>query len=214
VNLVTALELTEAEAAADRNPLTGSQTVLKTIPAGSLIFGADQQLNYLQLVGDYHLCDLTQFDPKQVALYSAVDPTVVTAGLQPQRALEIYDRVKGLGAAQMGRELISEQNQVMTDALAQGQHVYFVMPVGRRAEITRLLPRNSFVSTVVTNWDEPGDFATTAVKPRWLGITRANVPIAARHATIVWQITEVKAVPPPKPKVVKPRIATTRPVKK
>jgi hypothetical protein len=212
VNLNTALAASENESAVDRNLLAGTQTVMNNIPAGSLIFGVDQQLNYLQLVGDYHLCDLTQFDPRQVALYGAIDPTVVTSGLQPQRALEIYDRVKGLNESQMAKEMVSQQNQVMSDAFSHGQRVFFVLPTNRRGEINRLLPRTSFVSTVITSWDDPGDFKAQT-KPHWLGITRANPQADVRRA-VVWQILEVKPAPPAKPKVVKAKVAATRPVKK
>ncbi len=212
VNLNTALASSETEAAADRALLAGSQTILKNVPAGSSIFTLEQQLNYLQLVGDYHLYDLEQFDARRVEQYADIDPTATTAGLQPQRAMEIYDRVKGLNQTQMARELIRQQNQLMTDAMSRGQRVFFVLPISRRGELNRLLPRASFVSTVVTSWDDPGDFKS-ATKPHWMGITRTNVAPETKRA-VEWQILEIKTAPPPKPKVVKMKTATTKPVKK
>ena len=128
VNLNTALASSETEAATTRSLLAGSQTILKNVPTGSSVFTVEQQLNYLQLVGDYHLYDIEQFDARKVEQYANVDPTIATSGLQPQRAAEIYDRVKGLNELAMTHELIRQQNQLMTDALAKGQRVFFVLP--------------------------------------------------------------------------------------
>jgi hypothetical protein len=212
VNLNTALASSETESLQNRNLLQGTQTVMKNIPAGSLIFGVDQQLNYLQLVADYHLCDLTQFDPRQVSQYAMIDPTIATAGLQPQRAMEIYDRVKGLSEYEMGKELVRQQNQVMTDAFANGQRVFFVLPTNRRNEINRLLPKKAFLSNIITTWEEPGDLKGPA-KPHWLGITKANAQNEVKKAAI-WQIVEVTPAPPPKPKPIKVKVPTTKPAMK
>jgi 4-amino-4-deoxy-L-arabinose transferase-like glycosyltransferase len=200
VNLNTALTASETEAGGDRNLLTATAAILNTVPAHAVLF-----------VSDDELFSLEQFDIRRVEQYANVDPSVATAGLQAQRADEIYDRVKGLPAAQMNRELVREQNQLMIDELHQGKRVFFITPVSRRGEVNRLVPRNVFSSTVLTSWDEQNDFKTDK-KPHWLGLKGTPPPEPRRSSE--WQVIEIKLLPPP-PKAVKPKPpANTRPIKK
>ena len=212
VSLVTALNKSNLDAQSNRTLLEGAQTVQKLVPAGSLIFSDRAPLNYYQLVSDYQLCDLSQFDPKWVQSQGNVNPDIATAGLQVQRALEIYDRVKGLNDSQMATELRRQQNQLMTDAISLGQHVYFVLPTTRRGEINRLLPRNLFSTSVLASWDEPLRIELLK-KPHWAGVGPANNMADARVSP-TWQLIEVKLAPPPPVKAKAVRAKPTPAMKK
>jgi hypothetical protein len=209
VNLNTALAEMELDLRTTSAINMTGQQVLKACPADSLIFAPNQTLNYLQLIGDYRLYDIQQFNRAMVQSMAHVDPDEPN-GLQPQRAMEMYDRLKDFSEQQ----LINEQNALMTEALTSGKRVFFVMSKPMTPQFMRFVPRRLFQTNVVASWDELP--VVRAVRRQQFGFAKAlptPAMAAAEQRSIVWQILEITPAPPPPPPVApKPRPrATTRP---
>ncbi len=211
VSLNTALGEVENDAAGNVVLDVAGKTVVRTCPAGSVIFGQDRFLNYVQLVGNYQLYDLQQFNRAAIQRFAHVDPDQPN-GLQPQRAKEMYDRLKDASEA----DLINEQNKLMTDAFAAGKRVFFLVATNNLNPATRFLPRRVFDQHFVGAWEEPSDARPQRRRP-WVGFAAQRFGPPERGPSTIWEIMEVKPAPPPpppKPKQPKPpvkRPATTRP---
>ncbi len=182
VGLWTSLDNAAADAAVDRSALASAAAIRAAAPVGSVVFGPDKVLNYLQLVGDYRLYDTQQFSRPFVQRMATVDPNAPT-GLQPQRAAAIYAAHKD----DTESDLLREQASLATAALAAGRRVFVVEPVTARIA-ARLSAGRRFVARVVGGWEEPPD-----LRPR------RRPTVAARRpdpAAVQWQIVELK---PPVP---------------
>ncbi len=212
VNAYAAVAVDRADAAKDRATRVTAGRVLAAAPAGSVIFAPDNALNFLQLVGDYRLYDAGQFNLRTVQGYATVNPDE-PAGLQPQRAKETYDRLKGDDE----RQLVDRQNAIMSATVAGGHRVFLLYPTRQAGPFDRFTARRPFAVTTVATWVEPAE----ARKQRWTGVNRPNRPRDEEPQT--WVLAEVRPVPPPaakpatrpatRPVVVRPRrVATTRPV--
>ncbi len=193
VNLYTAAADVEADSRNNWALAGASKAVLATCPSGSLIFAQDRWLNFLQLAGDYQLYDFQQFNRAAVQRFAHIDPDQPN-GLQPQRAMEIYQRLKD----ETEPQLIKEQNELMSSALAAGKRVFFLVPRNSLGMATRFLPRNQFASEFVGSWEEPADPRQPPRRP-WLGFApqRWGGSQDANQSTI-WEILEAKLRPTPK----------------
>ena len=198
VNAWAAVVVDRTDAVRDRATLATAKRVLAAAPAGSTIFAPDNALNFLQLVGDYRLYDAGQFNLRTVQNYGTVNPDE-PAGLQPQRAKEMYDRLK----ADNEQGLVVEQNRLMSAALATGHRVFLLYPSRQAREFDRLTDRRPFTVTTVATWAEPAE----ARKQRWAGVNKPNRP--REEEGLTWVLAEVK--PGPLPVAAKP---ATRPAPK
>jgi hypothetical protein len=199
VNLNTALGSLATDTVQNRSTLEGAQAILRTAPAGSVIFSDQKLLNFFQLAGNYDLYDLQQFDRKTVEKYAEVDPDAPT-GLQPQRAAEIYQRLKN----DTQSDLIREQNKLMTDALAAGHRVFLVVPSNQFGFSNRFLNRRLFTTKLVNSWFEPAE-AIEAKKKKWLGMNPARILREKADRDITWDVLEVKTAPV----VIRPAVSKT-----
>jgi hypothetical protein len=194
VNLNTALVEIENDAAGNLSLDLAGKAILHTCPAGSVIFGQDRFLNYVQLIGNYQLYDTQQFNRATIQRFAHVDPDQPN-GLQPQRAKEMYDRLKDASDA----ELMKEQNNLMTSAFATGKRVFFLVSTNSLNQATRFLPRRLFYQKFVGAWEEPGDSRPVRKRP-WVGFA-AQRAAADQNRSTIWEIMEVTAVPPPQPRI-------------
>lgn len=191
VNLNTALGEVEIEAKNNACLALASDRILKACPAGSVVFAQERTLNWVQLVGSYQLYDMMQFNRAAIQRYANIDPDAPN-GLQPQRAKEMYDRLKDFNE----EGIIREQNKLMSDAMARGQRVFFVVPKPATPQVQRLLTKRLFLSKTVVSWDEPADVRAG----RRLRFGFRGQPAAVDQTRITtWQIMEVTAAPPPPP---------------
>ncbi len=184
------LENSAIEATTNRAVLRGAQTVRSLCPAGSVVFGPDRTLNYLQFAGDYHLYDTTQFDRRFVQQMGTIDPNAPT-GLQPQRAAAIYAAHKDDTDA----ELLADEIRLVTDAQSAGRRVFVLEPATGRSNVARLVSRGRFVSTVVGGWDETPEERLRA-KRKTAGMNAKRAAALAANAAVTWQVIELKAPVP------------------
>jgi hypothetical protein len=183
VSLNTALGEIERETTTNLMLQAASQQILKICPKGSVLFSESRILNFMQLAGDYELYDTQQFNRAVIRRYARIEDRMdQPSGLQPQRAAEMYDRLKNMSEA----DLVKEQNRLMVDAMDQGRRVFFIVPKKTLGQILRLLPRKSFTSRAVGGWDEPFEPRPGPKKPR-------QAPAILGHST-AWEILEVTAV--------------------
>ncbi len=190
VNLNTALGSIENDTAQNRVTLEAARALLKTAPAGSTVFADQKLLNFFQLAGDFKLYELQQFDRKTIEKYADIDPDAPT-GLQPQRAKEMYARLKDYTDA----DLIREQNLLMTDALNSGHRVFVVVPTNQAGFAARFLGRKLFTSKLVNSWFEPSDVLASK-KQKWLGFNPAKLTHEQANRDITWDLLEIKFAPP------------------
>lgn len=183
VSLNTALGEVERETSTSLILQVASRQILSSCPQGSVLFSESRVLNFMQLAGDYELYDIQQFNRAMIRRYARIEDRMdQPSGLQPQRAADMYDRLKNMSEA----DLVKEQNRLMTDAMDQGRRVFFIVPKRAAGQVLRLLPRRSFTSRVVGGWDEPFEPRPGPKKPHW-------APVVLGHST-PWEILEVRAV--------------------
>jgi hypothetical protein len=211
VNLYTALGGLDTDLVGNRFAMDSAHAVLKAAPAGSVIFSMEKPLNFIQLIGDYDLYDIQQFDRKTIDKYADIKPDAPT-GLQPQRAEEIYKRSKGMNES----DLVREQNRLMTDALSQGKRVFMVLPKNQSNYFFRFESRKLFTVKIVDSWEEEADPAA-GKKQKWIGFN-VQKDKNALIRNVSWEVIEIKAAPPPAPVVHKHLSKTstkpsTRPVR-
>jgi hypothetical protein len=210
VNMNTALGEIEVEARSNLGISIGSQRIQQTCPGGSVIFAPDRLLNYLQLVGDYQLYDTQQFNRPFIQRLASIDPDQPN-GLQPQRAKEMYDRLKDLTEP----EIVKEQNKLMDEALARGERVFMIFPRPQVAAAMRFLPKRSYQTQSVAGWEELEN--ARPMRRQHFGFNRQPLSPPESARPMAWQILEVTTAPPPPPPKVRlmpaPRNATTRPAK-
>ena len=188
VNLNTALGELENDAAGNLALDIAGKTILRTCPSGSVIFGQDRFLNYVQLIGNYQLYDYQQFNRPAIQRFAHVDMDQPN-GLQPQRAKEMYDRLKDASEA----DLIKEQNKLMADAFASGKQVFFLVSSTAMGQATRFLPRRLFDQHVVGVWEELGDNRPVRRRP-WVGFAAQRNAPADQAKSTIWEIIEVTPV--------------------
>ena len=194
--LYRSLDNAAVDAATDRATLRGAAAVAAAAPPGSVVFGPDKLLNFLQLVSDYQLYDTRQFNARFVQQLGAVDPNAPT-GLQPQRARAVYAAHKDESDSQ----LMDDEAKLMADALAAGRRVFVIDAAtagGTRgpAGAARLAARERFTVRLVGGWDEtPEDRLRANRKAAAVG--RAG-RASSRQATgvIEWQVVEIRESPP------------------
>lgn len=130
--------------------------ILEHAPPGSVIICRDQRLlHHLQFVGDYLLYSGEPFDHRTVQRYANVDPDE-PQGLQPQRQLALYERLRDMNQA----ALTAQQQQLIDAAFADGRRVFVAQGYrnlrGRDAEqfgLWRILPADRYATTLATQWD-------------------------------------------------------------
>lgn len=194
----TALGITEPEARIDGSLQAAAREVLTVCPAGSTIFASDHLLDYLQFAGDFHLYDMQQFDRRQIRRLEHIDPTQPN-GLQPQRAKALYDRLRDAST----RDVIAEQNRLMTESLQKNQRVFMIYPDKEVRQAREFVTRRSFTSSIVGTWSEALD--PRLVKRRKQAFA-AHLAVmagqkarlfarwaAANNGQVRWDILEVKA---------------------
>ena len=156
VDLHAAVTAMEAESVTIHTLQQYDAMIARLCPAGSTIFGPDQQLNSLQFAGDWRLFDLLQFNRATIQRYANVDPDQPN-GLQPQRAKQLYDRLKNEDDA----ELIRTQNGLMNDAFAAKRRVFVIYPDAQESYVNRFL-RRTYTTHVIGSWIVPPDPRRTA----------------------------------------------------
>jgi hypothetical protein len=203
--LYTALDNVTVEAATNRAVLRGAQTVIGVAPTGSVVFGPDRLLNYLQLAGDYRLYDTQQFNRQAIQLLGTIDPNAPT-GLQPQRAEAIYAAHRDESDAQ----LMAHEARLVTDALAAGRRVFVVEAStagGRSGGVARLVARGRFTARVVGGWDETPEERVRA-KRRAAAVGNGRAANRAGEGMVTWQVVELR---PPTPLALPSRRGRHRP---
>jgi hypothetical protein len=188
MSLNTALVEVENDGAANVVLDVAGKTIVRKCPAGSMIFGQDRFLNYVQLIGNYRLYDYQQFSRPAIQRFAHVDMDQPN-GLQPQRAKQMYDRLKDASEA----DLIREQNNLMADAFASGQRVFFLVSTNAMNQATRFLPRRLFDQHVVGVWEELGDNRPVRKRP-WVGFAAQRNAPADQSKSTIWEIMEVTPV--------------------
>ena len=196
VNLYTALDSVSTEAIGNRALLDASRHVLAHAPAGSMLLdavGGERLCDYLQLVGDYDLYDLQQFDRSTLKRFINDDPAAPTL-LQPQRAKLVYDRFVKMN----DKELTAEQDKLIDAEFAQGKRVFIVLVKKEPSTINRYIDRRAYVTKPIDSWDEQTDFKF-GKKQRWLGFNAGKV--AEPTKAVQYQLLEVVPAPPPPVKI-------------
>ena len=137
-----------------------TRQVLAAAPAGSVIFGPQPELLHLQFAGDYRLYSRNLFARRAVEELGTVDPHQPST-LQPQRALDLYARLKDYSPA----DLLRLQRELAVRALAAGRRVFVIAPSqpAQAAEWLRFAdpdagnPENveALALRTLASWDEP-----------------------------------------------------------
>ncbi|MBW8874889.1 MAG: glycosyltransferase family 39 protein [Acidobacteria bacterium] len=173
--------------------------VLAAAPAGSVIFGPQPELLHLQFAGDYRLYSRNLFVRRAVEELGTVDPSQPNT-LQPQRALDLYARLKDSSPA----DLLGLQRELAVRALAAGQRVFVIAPSqpGPAAEWLRFAgpgdtgnPENAKALALRTlaSWDEPEP--EPGSDDGYPEMTLADWRLVRRQGRLVprtgWQLIEV-----------------------
>ena len=133
--------------------LDSGRRVLDTAPPGSVILSRESRLlHHLQFVGDYQLIEAGLFEPHAIQRMKDVDPDE-PQGLQPQRALVLYDKLKDLDRTALRKEYLG----LVDAALADGRRVFLVASPrpGRKDDALGLGPYNPGVEydvKIATSW--------------------------------------------------------------
>ncbi len=135
-----------------------ARLVLDKAPPGSVIISRNQNLlHHLQFVGDYKLYTGEQFDQGAVRRLPLPDEEMAEPqGLQPQRRVALYERLKDFDQ----RALTAEQHRLIDAAIADGRRVFVAMPwralSGREAQqfgMWRTLPVDRYDTKLTFTWE-------------------------------------------------------------
>jgi hypothetical protein len=131
-------------------------------PAGSLVFSNASILNHLQLVGDYQMYNLSQFNVAYVRGLAPdrFDPNQPNP-LQAERAALLY-RMLGKYTAE---QLMAEEQKIVDKALAEGKPVYVMIPSAQLNSIRGqfFVPKKYDLVTVAV-WQEMPPTQTGALR--------------------------------------------------
>jgi 4-amino-4-deoxy-L-arabinose transferase-like glycosyltransferase len=159
------------------------RAALAVAPAGSVFFGPQPALLYLQYAGDdYRLYSRSLFLPRIIARMGNVDPRAPST-FQPERAQALYRLLKGrrhIGMWRLERDLAA-------DALSQGRRVFAIAPEGdpswtRFAEHDLDVDGRTFHLRPLfrwTGWDESTDKRGEPLEFEWELIEVAVTPAPA-----------------------------------
>jgi hypothetical protein len=175
----------------------GFANIPPAIPDGSVVFGPQHILHYLQFISDDVLYDGQLFNTATVRRMAKVDPDEPQY-LAPQRAKVIYERLKGFN----DRQLIAEQQRVVLEALDHHRRVFFIIPHNQLAATrlrfapTRLKKPDRFDLKTIAAWNDPNlaprQKRETAPRRRPPRVPESNPKQS------LWYIVEVKrATTPP-----------------
>ncbi len=173
-----------------------ARQVLAAAPAGSVIFGPQPELLHLQFAGDYRLYSRNVFVRRAVEELGTVDPHQPNT-LQPQRALDLYARLKDASPA----DLLRLQRELVVRALAAGRRVFVITPSqpAQAAEWLRFADpgdaadAKALVLRPLASWDEPEP--EPGSDDGWPEMTIADWRLVRRQGRLVprtgWQLVEV-----------------------
>ena len=173
-----------------------ARQVLAAAPAGSVIFGPQPELLHLQFAGDYRLYGRNVFARRAIEELGTVDPRQPNT-LQPQRALDLYARLKDSSPA----DLLRLQRELAVRALAAGRRVFVIAPSqpGPAAEWLRFAAPDSagdaqaLALRTLATWDEPEP--EPGSDDGWPEMTIADWRLVRRQGKLVprtgWQLVEV-----------------------
>ncbi len=174
------------------------QRLVEAIPSGSLLFGDQRSLNYLQFVGDWRLYTTEPFTRASIQRLNRLDPDD-PQGLQPRRAQNLYEMLKDYTDAQ----LLAIHDSIVNTALNDGRRVFFLLPErSARATRQRYFPPNRYAAAVVDSWDESQlttvDEPPTAKSTRDRGRGQPFFRLPSRYsAGGSWQLYELTSNPKP-----------------
>jgi 4-amino-4-deoxy-L-arabinose transferase-like glycosyltransferase len=151
---------------------------LPVAPAGSVVFGPQPALLYLQYAGDYRLYSRNLFVLRLIAKLGKVDPTAPNT-LQPERAENLFKLLKGRKNIGLWRL----QRNLAADALSQGRRAFVIAPVGEAAWTRFAAPDLDSV--------DGRSFALLPVAG-WTGWGPVRHPGEERD-TVDWELLEVTA---------------------
>ncbi len=150
IGVYSTLPLMERDAEEAQIMKTNVDTVRDKVPAGSIVFGDERIFHYLQFSADYKLYSPELFERNSLQRLQNIkldEPS----GFQPQRAKDLWERVKN----KTDRDLLTEQNKLMSNALASGKRVFFI---SRKRSMADLLRRFATASTfsrkTISSWNE------------------------------------------------------------
>jgi hypothetical protein len=135
-----------------------ARRILDQAPPGSVIISRNQSLlHHLQFVGDYKLYTGEQFDASAVRRLPVSDEDMAEPqGLQPQRRVALYERLKDMDQ----RALTAEHQRLVDDAFADGRRVFVAQPwrqlTGRDAQqfgLWRILPTDRYDTKLAVTWE-------------------------------------------------------------
>ncbi len=157
---------------------SAAASTLPLAPAGSVLFGPQPALLYLQYAGDYRLYSRNLFILRWIARLRNVDPMAPNA-LQPERAENLYKLLKGRKNVGLWRL----QRNLAADALGQGRRVFVIAPA-EEAGWTR------FAAPDLDGVDQ----RSFELRPlaSWTGWGPAR-PTGAERETFDWELQEVTA---------------------
>jgi hypothetical protein len=172
------------------------QRVRESCPSPSIIFGHSQRLlNYLQFAvgsgkdddyrfygSDYFFRD--GFPVPAMGSMEADQPTPI----QHVRRSFLRKAYSEMDQGERGKI----QNQIMTDAIAQGKRVFLVMDASSLAAFRRsFISSSRFETATVQKWTDPSRMSALAAR----NLATLGADISGRGSPQTWMIVEVKLKP-------------------
>jgi hypothetical protein len=166
-------------------------------PDDALVFGEEAVLQHLQFIRNYQVYNSRQFTTAYIQTLAPerIDPNA-PQGFQPERAELLYR----LFQKYTQEQLQAEQFKIIKTAVAQGRHVYLIVP---SKQAKNALPAKEFRLVQKIEWQPD-----TIAQPRWPRAIhwQGEGPVvrpAAPAAPVLWGIYEVFPVEPAPPKLKK-----------
>jgi 4-amino-4-deoxy-L-arabinose transferase-like glycosyltransferase len=125
-------------------------TVRRHAPDGSVLFAENTLLNHLQYVGDFQLYNKDAFAKRDVG--ESPQPDESQPAIVQRERKQLLDR---LYSGKTQSDLITEQDGVITRALAQGGHVFAIVSADRAAGLVARVRRSrKYIVRTVERWSD------------------------------------------------------------
>ena len=172
-----------------------------------IVFGERERMHHLQFVGGWSAFTLEAFTPEAGRIYS-VKPAFLVDDPDPIDP-NTCEYMRGIYARYDEKSLAAEQNKLMSDALAQGKRIFYVLNKPSAATFEkRFITGRPFVTRLAETFvDVPAprreeDYLTPDELPkqpvgggaRWgRGLPNVRQPIERS----TWKVVEITLAPPP-----------------
>jgi hypothetical protein len=207
MNLYNMLGSLERDATIANNLADVGRRARLSIPDNAIVFGHSQRLlNYLQFAGKdswtYYGADYFR-NGFPVPHMGSNDPDAPNP-IQPQRKEFLKKSYEGLD----NDDMVKAQNQIMSDALAEGKRVFLILESSQVSAFRRaFLPMAKWETKTVQKWTDPARMSPLATR----SLASLGADVAGRGSPVRWEILEVTAKPAPPPKAQPGTQPTTAP---